>query len=211
MKRTWPAELNRSTPNGREVPAHCKAYPAPLHSRFPSFRANSATWWATPSLNVTKTAAVVIDSGPQNTVRFGAGPLRFGSQVVARRIDVFGPFRAVMAGRIGTWVARDCHIRASSCAASRTLSRPPPSVSIALLDGQPEWYIVLVTFTIEIEREDDGRWLAEVPALPGVLAYGQDPDESVARVQALALRVIAERLEHRETPAEFLNVSFQAA
>ncbi len=65
------------------------------------------------SLNVTKTAAVVIDSGPQNTVRFGAGPLRFGSQVVARRIDVFGPFRAVMAGRIGTWVARDCHIRVS--------------------------------------------------------------------------------------------------
>ena len=60
---------------------------------------------------MTKTAAVVIDSGPQNTVRFGAGPLRFGSQVVARRIDVFGPFRAVMAGRIGTWVARDCHIR----------------------------------------------------------------------------------------------------
>ena len=63
------------------------------------------------NLNVTKTAAVVIDSGPQNTVRFGAGPLRLGSQVVARRIDVFGPFRAVMAGRIGTWVARDCHIR----------------------------------------------------------------------------------------------------
>ena len=84
-------------------------------------------------------------------------------------------------------------------------------MSIALLDGQPEWYIALMTFTIEIEREDDGRWLAEVPALPGVLAYGQDPDESVARVQALALRVIAERLEHRETPAEFLNVSFQAA
>ena len=55
---------------------------------------------------MTKTAAVVIDSGPQNTVRFGAGQLRFGSQVVARRIDVFGPFRAVMAGRIGTWVAR---------------------------------------------------------------------------------------------------------
>ncbi len=73
--------------------------------------------WQTPdvirdlNLNVTKTAAVVIDSGPQNTVRFGAGPLRFGSQVVARRIDVFGPFRAVMAARIGTWVARDCHIR----------------------------------------------------------------------------------------------------
>ena len=83
--------------------------------------------------------------------------------------------------------------------------------SIALLDCLPGWYIARVTFTIEIEREDDGRWLAEVPALSGVMAYGQDRDEAVARVQALALRVIAERLEHREAPAEFLKVTFQAA
>jgi len=68
-----------------------------------------------------------------------------------------------------------------------------------------------VTLTIELEREADGRWLAEVPTLPGVLCYGQDRDEAVAKVQALALRVIAERLEHREAPAEFLNVTFQAA
>jgi predicted RNase H-like HicB family nuclease len=68
-----------------------------------------------------------------------------------------------------------------------------------------------VTFTVEIEREDDGRWLAEVPALPGAMAYGEDRAEAVARVQALALRVIAERLEHREAPAEFVNVTFQAA
>lgn len=68
-----------------------------------------------------------------------------------------------------------------------------------------------MTFTVEIEREADGRWIAEVPALPGVLAYGADRDEAVARVQALALRVIAERLEHREAPAEFLNVTFNAA
>jgi predicted RNase H-like HicB family nuclease len=68
-----------------------------------------------------------------------------------------------------------------------------------------------VTFTIELEREDDGRWMADVPDLPGVLCYGKDRDEAVARVQALALRVIAERLEHREAPAEFLNVTFQAA
>jgi predicted RNase H-like HicB family nuclease len=68
-----------------------------------------------------------------------------------------------------------------------------------------------VTFTIELEREADGRWLAEVPALPGVMCYGADRDEAVAKVQALALRVIAERLEHREAPAEYLNVSFEAA
>jgi predicted RNase H-like HicB family nuclease len=68
-----------------------------------------------------------------------------------------------------------------------------------------------VTFTIELEREADGRWLADVPALPGVSCYGTDRDEAVARVQALALRVIAERLEHREAPAAFVNVTFQAA
>jgi predicted RNase H-like HicB family nuclease len=80
-----------------------------------------------------------------------------------------------------------------------------------LFDSRPGWYIAGVTFAIEIEREDDGRWLAEVATLPGVMCYGQDRDEAVARVQALALRVIAERLEHREAPSEFLNVSFHAA
>ncbi len=64
---------------------------------------------------------------------------------------------------------------------------------------------------IELEREDDGRWIAEVPALSGVLAYGQNRDQAVAKVQALALRVLAERLEHGEAAPEFLSVTFQAA
>ncbi|HEV2294650.1 MAG TPA: hypothetical protein VGR35_12410 [Tepidisphaeraceae bacterium] len=51
---------------------------------------------------------------------------------------------------------------------------------------------------IETEREDDGRWLAEVIALPGTMSYGRTHDETVARVQALALRVLADRLEHGE-------------
>ena len=72
-------------------------------------------------------------------------------------------------------------------------------------------YSALVTFTIELEQEPDGRWLAEVATLPGVLCYGADRDEAVARVQALALRMIAERLEHRESPAKLVNVAFQAA
>ena len=79
------------------------------------------------------------------------------------------------------------------------------------MDGQRGWYVTRVTCTIELEREEDGRWIAEVPALPGVLCYGQERDEAVVGVQALALRVIAERLENREVPAEFLNVTFQAA
>jgi predicted RNase H-like HicB family nuclease len=52
--------------------------------------------------------------------------------------------------------------------------------------------------TIEVEREEDGRWIAEVMDLPGVLAYGQSREEAVARVEALALRVLADRLEHGE-------------
>ena len=53
-------------------------------------------------------------------------------------------------------------------------------------------------FTIDIEQEDDGRWLAEIPALPGVLAYGATREEAILRVQTLALRVLADRLEHGE-------------
>ena len=68
----------------------------------------------------------------------------------------------------------------------------------------------MVTLTIELEREDDGRWLAEVPALSGVLRYGSDRDEALPRVQAFALRVLADRLDHRET-AEFLNVVFKSS
>jgi predicted RNase H-like HicB family nuclease len=53
-------------------------------------------------------------------------------------------------------------------------------------------------FKVEIEQESDGRWIAEVPELPGVLAYGASRQEAVTRAQALALRVLAERLEHGE-------------
>jgi len=68
-----------------------------------------------------------------------------------------------------------------------------------------------VRFRVEIEREDDGRWLAEVPELPGVLAYGASPEEAQARVQALALRVVADRLEHGEAGPDLLDISFSAA
>ncbi len=60
---------------------------------------------------------------------------------------------------------------------------------------------------VEVEQEDDGRWLAEIPDLPGVLAYGATPAEAVARVQALGLRVLADRVEHGEpVPAGFATV-----
>ena len=69
----------------------------------------------------------------------------------------------------------------------------------------------MITFKVEIEREDDGRWLAEVAELSGVLAYGETQEAALSRVQALALRVIAERLEHGETESDLLSISFNAA
>jgi len=51
---------------------------------------------------------------------------------------------------------------------------------------------------IEVEQEDDGRWIAEVPSLPGCLIYGQSQTEAIAKVKALALRVMADRMEHGE-------------
>ena len=64
---------------------------------------------------------------------------------------------------------------------------------------------------IESEREDDGRWIAEVPALPGVLSYGDNETAARARVQALALRVIADRLENGEALPDDLAGVFEAA
>ena len=53
-------------------------------------------------------------------------------------------------------------------------------------------------FTVDIERETDGRWIGEVSELPGVLVYGSNRDEAVAKAKALAFRVLADRLEHGE-------------
>ena len=62
-------------------------------------------------------------------------------------------------------------------------------------------------FGVECEREEDGRWLAGVPELPGVLAYGTTPEEAQSKAQVLALRVLAERLEHGEARPVDINIS----
>ena len=64
---------------------------------------------------------------------------------------------------------------------------------------------------IEIEQEADGRWLTEIPDLPGVMVYGATRDEAVARVKALALRVLADRLEHGEIIPDLVQVFSVAA
>ena len=66
-------------------------------------------------------------------------------------------------------------------------------------------------YTLECEREDDGRWLAEVVELPGVLAYGSSQEQAMAKAEALALRVIAERLEHGEAKALTFSIALPAA
>ena len=68
-----------------------------------------------------------------------------------------------------------------------------------------------VAFSIELEQEVDGRWIAEVVELPGVMAYGATQEQAIAQAQALALRVVADRLEHDETWREYLDISFAAA
>jgi predicted RNase H-like HicB family nuclease len=59
---------------------------------------------------------------------------------------------------------------------------------------------------IEVDREEDGRWIAEVPDLPGVMVYGVTQDEAISKAEALALRVIADRLDHGETVPELSDL-----
>ena len=66
-------------------------------------------------------------------------------------------------------------------------------------------------FQLECEREDDGRWLAEIAAIPGVLAYGAPANEAMAKAEVLALRVLAEQLEHGEAKPSNITISLPAA
>lgn len=66
-------------------------------------------------------------------------------------------------------------------------------------------------FRIECEREEDGRWLAEIPQLPGALAYGATAEEAMTRVEILALRVLAERLEQGEAKPQPIRIAIAAA
>ena len=68
-----------------------------------------------------------------------------------------------------------------------------------------------MTFRIDVEQEEDGRWIAEVLELPGAMAYGITQEQAIARVKALALRVMAERFEHGEAGPEIADIAFRAA
>ncbi len=66
----------------------------------------------------------------------------------------------------------------------------------------------LAIMTIELDREEDGRWIAEALELPGVMCYGQTRDEAISNTERLAIDVIADRIAHQELPSTALNVSF---
>ncbi len=68
-----------------------------------------------------------------------------------------------------------------------------------------------MTFAIEYEQEADGRWLAEMLELSGVLAYGETLQEAIGKVRALALRVLADRIKHGEVPPDMVDIRFAAA
>ena len=72
--------------------------------------------------------------------------------------------------------------------------------------GRAIWASTGLIMKIEIEREDDGRWIAEIPELPGVMAYGDNRNEAVSKAKALALRAMADRLEYGEEIPELKEV-----
>jgi predicted RNase H-like HicB family nuclease len=66
-----------------------------------------------------------------------------------------------------------------------------------------------VDLSIEIDREDDGRWIAEALELPGVMTYGSTREEAIGNIENLAIEVIADRITHGELPRSALRVSFR--
>jgi predicted RNase H-like HicB family nuclease len=75
----------------------------------------------------------------------------------------------------------------------RPIHSPEEANAMPTISSQPAHQ-----FTLEVEQETDGRWIAEIVEVPGVMAYGKTHEQAIAQVQALALRVIADRLEHGE-------------
>jgi predicted RNase H-like HicB family nuclease len=77
------------------------------------------------------------------------------------------------------------------------------------LGGLDEAYNELMELSIEIDREDDGRWIAEVLEIPGVMTYGSTREDAISNTERLAIEVIADQIRHAELPASAFNVAFQ--
>jgi len=99
-------------------------------------------------------------------------------------------------------------------AKTRSWTIPPAATSRICVTGTDDAaklsFVAASKFLVEVEREEDGRWIAEVIALPGVLAYGASREEALAKAEVLALRVLADRIEHGEEVPEVTSL-FEAA
>jgi len=95
--------------------------------------------------------------------------------------------------------------RVRRIALGRVLVVLPGALWAAVLPGA---YDERVKLTIELDREEDGRWIAETIELPGVMCYGQTRDEAISNAERLAIEVIADRIAHGELPSSALGVSF---
>lgn len=145
-------------------------------------------------------------------VRCTCGPTtscrpRFLRSVVSRRANVRRIHRNPCTGLTNVQLTSDLLI----ASLRSTLVSFACSLAGALARVRTLYYVPAMNLTVETEREDDGRWIAEVPDLAGVLAYGETRDEAIARAQALALRVLADRLEHAEAGPDLVSVTFRAA
>ena len=69
----------------------------------------------------------------------------------------------------------------------------------------------MMMLRVELEQEEDGRWIAEVVEIAGALAYGASSAEAKAKAQAIALRALADQLDHGEAATDLSNISFAAA
>jgi predicted RNase H-like HicB family nuclease len=90
----------------------------------------------------------------------------------------------------------------------KVAGRRPVSLALGVKTSNE---VYLMRLTVETEQEEDGRWVAEVSELAGVMKYGQSRGEAIAQAEELALRVIADRIEHGEHPVEPIQITFAAA
>lgn len=74
--------------------------------------------------------------------------------------------------------------------------------------SSPEQKLTGITCSIELDREEDGRWIADIPSLPGVMTYGATREKAIADIKALALERIADRIQHHEIPSNIGSITF---
>jgi predicted RNase H-like HicB family nuclease len=85
------------------------------------------------------------------------------------------------------------------------------TAKLGLCPSYSLWYTDIVVLTVTLEREEDGRWIADIPELPGVMRYGNTPEEAVHAAKSLALYRLADMLEHGELTDELTDVTFARA